>query len=123
MSLLPKVLNLLHVFLVVFVVVTPLLKQSAWSILVIHFTTCLSLLVHWYFNDDTCFLTLLEAKIRGIPAKNSFMHTLVSPVYDIQDETIARLSHPITYLVAIISAYRLWTQRDLIKMEMQKAFT
>ena len=47
---------------------------------------------HWILNDDTCALTLIEQKLRGLnPSeckKKSFFFNLVSPVYKIQDDAI-----------------------------------
>ena len=45
--------------------------------------------VHWVLNDDTCALTLLERRLRGLTCdEESFIYRIVSPVYKIRDEQV-----------------------------------
>lgn len=44
------------------------------------------LMLHWILNDDTCALTALECKLRGLEdCGESFVHRVVSPIYKITD--------------------------------------
>jgi len=44
------------------------------------------LMLHWILNDDTCALTALECKLRGLEdCSESFVHKIVSPIYKITD--------------------------------------
>ena len=52
--------------------------------------------LHWILNDSTCALTLLECKLRGVPATASFVHRIVAPVYSIGDSTVQRVSWAVT---------------------------
>jgi hypothetical protein len=50
--------------------------------LVLHLSTGPSLAFHWITNNDTCSLTLLEMKLRGIEkCDESFFFKIVSPIY------------------------------------------
>lgn len=76
---LATLIRTLHIFLILFVLLGAFLEDPI--ILLLHFTTCFTILIHWRYNDNTCALTLMESKLRGIPAETSFMYSLVSPVY------------------------------------------
>lgn len=74
----------LHLALVAFVVWAPFSGSDA--ALALHFFLVPFLWLHWALNDDTCALTLLESRLRGVDASESFVHRVVSPVYKIRDE-------------------------------------
>jgi len=80
----------------------------------------MSLMAHWYFDQDTCFLTLLESMLLGKPMDSSLMHQLVSPVYKIKDKDVKSFVWLVTPLLAVISAQRLWLQRDVVKRELSR---
>lgn len=63
--------------------------------------------LHWYLNDDTCFLTLVESKLRGIKHTSSFFHTLVNPVYKIADDTVRKAAWTISGILWAVSLWRL----------------
>ncbi len=78
------VVRALHLALVAFAVWAPFSGSDAalaMPLLLMPF-----LWLHWALNDDTCALTLLEARLRGVDASSSFVHSVVSPVYKIRDE-------------------------------------
>jgi hypothetical protein len=74
------VVRVVHALVVLFVVATPLLASDR-MVLLFHALVCVSLMLHWRLNDDTCVLTLLECRLRGVDRKESFMQRLVSPIY------------------------------------------
>lgn len=39
------------------------------------------LFAHWLMNKDTCVLTLVEQHLRGVPKGDTFLQSLVGPVY------------------------------------------
>lgn len=112
-KLLANAIRVLHLLLIVFVVCTPFLfllpdsyvPEKLWPLLILHFTVCLSLLVHWKFNNDTCFLTVVESTLRGVPMQSSFMHSIVSPVYKIQNDTLKDVSN---IAVPVLMGLVLW---------------
>jgi len=112
------IVRLTHFGLVLFMIVTPFIPNVHWTILSIHVTFAASLMFHWYLNEDACFLTLLECSLRGIPMRNSFMHSIVNPVYKIQDKELRTISHLVTPLLALISLYRIMLQWAKLRMEL-----
>lgn len=73
----------LHLCFVVFMAWAPFSGNRA--ALVMHLVVTPLLWVHWSLNDDSCVLTLLETKLRGVDSSQSFVHSLVSPVYKVRD--------------------------------------
>lgn len=116
------IIKVTHLAVVIFITVTPFLKKLQWPLAVLHVTSVASLLVHWYVDQDTCFLTLLESMLLGINPKTSFMHRLVSPVYKIQDKDVRQIVWIVTPLLGLISVSRLWNARYLIKHEMHEMY-
>ena len=110
-------IKIIHVGVVLFIVVVPFLKKIQWTVALLHVTSVVSLLVHWYVDEDTCFLTLLESMLLGIDTKTSFMHRLVSPIYKIQDKDLKRLVWIVTPILGLITLTRLYNARNLIKRE------
>lgn len=114
-------IQIAHFCLVIFMIVVPLKKDTHWTTDLLHMTVALSLLVHWQLSNDACFLTFLEAYVRGIPHSSSFMHRLVSPVYIINDKTLSQASYIVTIIGAISSAYKLWTKRHAMWLDINIA--
>ena len=102
MSLAANAIWLLHILLVLWVIVTPFTNNE--PMLVLHLLMIPFLWMHWLLNDDTCALTLIEQKLRGLDpsecAEKSFFFNLVSPVYKIQDDAMRQ--------VAWIASIGLW---------------
>jgi hypothetical protein len=102
--------RLLHILLVLFVLFGS--ASNSYGILTLHVAVCISLLVHWVANSDTCSLTLLESKLRGVNTQETFMHSIVSPVYKIESSTLSRLSYFATILVLVISLRKLYMSEE-----------
>lgn len=83
---------LLHMLFILWVVVTPFTDNE--PMLVLHALVIPFLWLHWWLMDDTCFLTLVEQRLRGLPAdqvpEKSFFFKLVSPVYKIKDSEVRK---------------------------------
>lgn len=84
------VVMVLHTALVAFVLAAPFSTDDS------ALAACVFLLpmlwIHWLLNDDTCFLTIVECRLRGLQPSQSFIHRLVSPVYKIRDEHVRLLA-------------------------------
>jgi hypothetical protein len=103
-------LRALHLVVIVFVLVTPHITWPADQvipILLTHFVTCISLMVHWAFNDNTCFLTLLESKISGVPMDETLMQQIVSPIYTMSHDTYGAIAWTVTIVNSFISGKKL----------------
>ena len=109
---------ILHMLLILFILIVPFMPNVTWPILVLHVTSIFSLMVHWSFNDDSCFLTLVECSLRGVDTKESFMHSIVSPVYKISDESLQTIVYRLTPILAMISILRLFYSYDIIKRDL-----
>lgn len=76
----------LHFAFVVFVVATPFVGNNYF--LLLHAIVVPFMMAHWYANDNTCALTLMEKKIRynlygEEPDPNDcFTYNLIAPIYD-----------------------------------------
>jgi hypothetical protein len=116
-------IRLLHLCLVLFVIIVPFLPRVEWTILVLHVSTVMTLLVHWLLNNDGCFLTMVESRIRGINESESFMHSIVSPVYKISDVELRELVSNITPLLGLVSLTRLFRDMDLIKSDLRFVYS
>lgn len=82
---LPCLVRALHLCFVAFVAVTPFTDHR--GLLVLHALVVPFLWLHWVLNDDTCALSVLENRLRGVSVDQTFVHALVSPVYKIRGST------------------------------------
>lgn len=102
---LANIISLFHFLVVLFMIIIPFTKVPLY--LLLHIVFSLSLLVHWYHNNNICSLSLLESKLRGIEYNNSFTHQFIAPMYDISDTKWIKLCYGITIFLALISLYYL----------------
>lgn len=76
----------LHFFFVLFVVLTPFIGNN--YLLLLHAVFVPFMMIHWYINDNDCFLTLMERQLRlklygTVPDPNDcFTYNLIAPIYD-----------------------------------------
>lgn len=104
--LLANIVSIFHTLVVLFVLITPFFDIPYF--LILHFTFCVSLLVHWWGNSNVCSLSVIESKLRGLNYTESFTHKFVSPIYDISKTTWARICYIITIVLMGISAYKIY---------------
>jgi hypothetical protein len=86
---------ILHILFILWFVLTPFTNNK--PMLALHFVGGASLFVHWALGQDTCTLTLIEQKLRGVECKDSFFFNLVSPIYKISDEQL----RPFVWIVSL----------------------
>jgi hypothetical protein len=104
------VINILHKSFILYMLVA-WMSNDIYQI-ILYAVTLLSLKTHWYTNNDTCALTLLEQQITGVEKKESFMNQIVSPVYKIKDETTRKISHCFVDIMTIVIIYKLYTHPE-----------
>lgn len=100
---------LLHCCLVCFMVWAPL-RGPATALLLAEAGYCL-LFLHWLTNRDVCALTLLEQHLRGVEKAESFVHSVVGPVYGITATDVGRLVWAVSLLlfgVGLVRLYKRW---------------
>lgn len=124
MTLAANIVRLIHLALVLFVVVVPLAagKDTHWSILAVHCMTVVTLLVHWITKQNACFLTLVESTLRGVPNTQSFMYSIVAPVYQIDDAELRDIVQVVTPILGVISAVKLSNKWAEMKEELVKCW-
>lgn len=109
------IVKLIHFFFLIYIITYPFINAQSFCnrdievtlFHVLYLTTCVSLLVHWYLNDDTCFLTLLEAKLRGKKISEGFIYQIVSPVYKFPSKHLTELSYTLIIVNFVIIAAKL----------------
>ena len=93
--------GLTHILIYVFM--TFAIFSNNPKVLIIHVCMSLSLLMHWALNDDTCVLTEIECRVRGIKSSQTLTHAMLGPLLQ-TDGVVAGL----TVVLLIISAGKLW---------------
>lgn len=103
------VVRALHVAFLAFAILAPFSKVK--EVLVAHLLLMPFLWLHWVLNDDTCALTALEQRMRGLPSTSgSFVHSLVSPVYKVSDEEVSALAWVASVLLWLLTLRKVgWT--------------
>lgn len=103
---LANIIWLFHFILVLFVILAPVSKMP--SILIIHITFCMSLIIHWINNNDVCSLSVLESKLRGLDYTQSFTHKFIGPVYNISKKSWTKILYVIVVILMFASSYLLY---------------
>lgn len=74
----------LHTLLVAYIVVGPFVLPARGCLLLQYLFVLVFLVLHWITSNDTCALSMMESSLRGIEIKDTFVHSVVSPVYKMQ---------------------------------------
>lgn len=72
-----------------------------------------SLKVHWYANDDTCALTIMEQMVTGVKKEESFINQIVSPIYKISDKDTRRITKIVTDILLLVIIIKIIGHKDL----------
>lgn len=107
-------INLFHLCLVLFTIVAPFTDRP--GILILHISYTISLLSHWYLNDNSCCLTLFESTLTGSDSKDTFMHKLISPMYNISETKLSKLVWLSTILLLLVSSYKYYIYLKTLKI-------
>lgn len=86
-----NIIAFLHLLFVIFVTTTPFVTDSPFVLLYYCFILFF-VMVHWYLNNDTCVLTILESKLRGKKDNDTFMGRLIKPIYNVSSNEIKYLA-------------------------------
>lgn len=100
-----------HLGVVIFVLFGPFIDNPLY--LLLHITLCVSLLTHWYSNNNICSLSILEAKLRGVNYTQSFTHSLISPIYDVSKTQWSSITFFATFVLLCISLYNFYNHRSV----------
>lgn len=100
------IIQVIHIGIILFMLLLPYQSNDP-DLLMLHVAASLTLIAHWAMGSNICSLTLFESHLRGIPMESSFMHRIVSPVYDISDKTLSDVCWVVTIINMFVSAYKL----------------
>lgn len=77
----------LHILFIAWMIYAPFSKNE--TMLVFHAIISPFLMLHWILSDSGCILTHIEKHIRGLEhTSQSFIHSIVAPVYVIDDNRL-----------------------------------
>ncbi len=109
------IIQIIHYLIIAFILLAPFSNLA--PILILNISSCWSLLVHWYANNDICCLTLLEGKLRGINYQQGFLHQFISPVYKISNKNLSIISHYVVIFSILLSFYNLLKTKSFSKFQ------
>ena len=101
----PHLLPVLYFLFLLFIILAP--WSNIPALLILHVTTCISLLIHWLTHSQACSLVMLEAAITDSKHDDTFTHKLIKPIYSIDNHII----YFITFLLMCVSIYKLYSNR------------
>ena len=99
------IVRIVHILIIIFMIVAPFLEEPV--LLVLHVAGGLTLLLHWYLNNDACCLTTLESYLRGISVENSVSGQFIQPLYNIPQGEWNTILKIFTTGLVCISGYKL----------------
>lgn len=113
-SALLNIIVLVHFVFVVFIVVTPFVGNNYF--LILHAIVVPFMMAHWYLNDNTCALTIMEKEIRyrisgSYPNPDDCItYNLIAPVYDFKknNEDASMMIYIITISLWVYTLIRLY---------------
>jgi hypothetical protein len=94
--------------------VTPFIGNN--QLLIYHALIIPFIILHWLLNENTCFLTIMERKIKYemygvLPNKTDCIsHKLVAPIYDFADDnkSLEIFIYMITISLWMVTIYKLY---------------
>jgi hypothetical protein len=78
-NMLLEIVVVFHAFVMALHVVLPFSQSTA--MILMHVVVASGQLSHWVRNDDTCFLSQLEASIRGCHLNDTLFNSFFAPIY------------------------------------------
>lgn len=98
-------ISILHGIIFILNVVVPFLNDE--HLLQLYVICVPFMWLHWMTNNDTCALTLMESKLRGISSNDTYLHRIISPVYKFQSkEAQHRAWWLISYVLWVIAVIK-----------------
>lgn len=104
--LLANTIRIFHTIVVIFILLAPFSNIPAF--LILHITFSVSLLLHWYTNNNECSLTYIEAKLRGLDRTQAFTHKFIAPMYEVSNTQWSTICYVVTITLMFVSIYYLY---------------
>ena len=92
---LADLVQLLHNLVIVYIIITPFVTNNE-KILTLHLFVLIGVMLHWTMNNNQCWLTQLESKLRNQPHK-SFLESK----WNVSDRSIWLISLVITLFTLV----------------------
>jgi hypothetical protein len=93
-------IRILHLGFVLWMIYAPF--SGIEEFLLLHVVICPFLMLHWMLPRESstgCALTILEKKVRGLEHDDeSFIHSIVAPIYAIDDASL----RPIVWIATVV---------------------
>lgn len=100
------IVRILHLGFILWMLYAPF--SGIDEFLLLHAVVCPFLMLHWLTSSTGCALTLMEKRLRGIDHDDeSFIHSIVAPVYVIDDASLRPLVWSSTLVLWMITLSRL----------------
>jgi hypothetical protein len=120
MSFAANMVWVLHALIVIAAVTVPFSDDD--SLLAAYVFLIPFLWAHWLLNDDTCALTALECRLRGLESNGeSFIYKVVSPVYKIRNAQVKTLARWGSVALWCLAVYRV-RQRGSLAIAWRQAW-
>ena len=95
-----NIIRFLHIVLILFVLLVPFTNNV--FLIIINLVIIPFLFIHWITNNDVCFLTDIEKKLRNTTkSSQTFIGSLVGPVFKLKN--IDDYNRLIVYSISLIS--------------------
>lgn len=109
-----RFINLIHLIFVLFIVIVPFTNSN--YLLLLHSIISPFMMLHWYLNDNTCALTLMEKFIRRkvngdrpVNQEDCFTCRVIDPIYEFTNRYASHstIAYGIVTFLWIISLFKL----------------
>jgi hypothetical protein len=108
-------ISVLHIMVVLFILMAPFSDNN--GLIFLHTVVVPFIIIHWIFNNNNCFLTLLEKHIKKIshgiksPRNDTFIYQFISPIYSFNSdhENYSTFIYCFTIMLWLISVFHIGT--------------
>ena len=76
------IVRLIHTLIVIAAGSIPFVTERV-DFLAGHLALMIGMMCHWLMNANNCVLSMLEASIRGVAPTNTFIFSIVAPIYEL----------------------------------------
>lgn len=106
------VIRIIHILFIAWMIYAPF--SGIDTFIVFHAIISPFLMLHWIVHHDGCILTVLEKYARGLEHDTeSFIHSIVAPVYVIDDAVLKRVVFACTLVLWGVSLSQI--DREMIR--------
>ncbi len=109
-------ISVLHVMVILFVVCAPFSNSN--YLLIMHIIIIPFILLHWYLNNNTCSLTVMEKFVKdktegqNTNHEDCFTYKFIAPIYDFNKNTkdFSNFTYIITIGLWLVSVYSIFNK-------------